>query len=417
MFLAKRLTSQHYFELVHIIFVGIQIAIFQYPIPTARYMRCKTNRFNNFNKISGEFSGAFADLGTFLPLVLGLIALNQFSPQGIFLGFGCFAIFTAFYYRRPIPIQPMKVISALVIAEGLTPGMLQASAMLMGVILLILAYSGIIQWMAKQLSPAISIGIQLAIGIQLMWMGGFMMSETWGVGLLAFGILFLSRFMPMQYLVMPLVIFLGILWQLFSQSSPNFDFTQTTGWQFSWPESNEWSSAALLLVLPQLALTLTNAVIAISAMAKDKFPEDSDKFTPQAFAKTSGWSNLLMAPFGGAAMCHGAGGLAVQHHFGARTWLAPAIFGGTCLFIAIFWGQGIATVLSLIPLAVLGSLLAIAGTQLAWSKRFIDGKPFCIFVIFSTALACLAINTAVGLAVGVVLELGRNQWLQLSAPK
>ena len=156
-------------------------------------MRCEINRFDNVNKISGEFSGAFADLGTFLPLVLGLIALNQFSPQGIFLGFGFFALFTAFYYRRPIPIQPMKVISALVIAEGMSPGMLQASAMLMGLILLFLAYSGIIQWMAKLLSPAISIGIQLAIGLQLIWLGGVMMSETWWVGILAFSFLFASR--------------------------------------------------------------------------------------------------------------------------------------------------------------------------------------------------------------------------------
>ncbi len=223
--------------------------------------------------------------------------------------------------------------------------------------------------------------------------------------------------MPMQYIVMPLVILFGITWQYLSQTTPSFNFAQAAPWHLSWPETHEWSSAAILLVLPQLALTLTNAVIAISAMAKDTFPEDSEKFTPQAFAKSSGWANLLMAPFGGGAMCHGAGGLTVQYHFGARTWIAPAIFGTSCLLIAAFWGQGIATVLSLIPLAVLGSLLAIAGTQLAWSKRFIDGKPFCIFVIFTTALACLAINTAVGLAVGVVLELGRHQWQTLSAPK
>ncbi|WP_144209445.1 putative sulfate/molybdate transporter [Shewanella donghaensis] len=372
-------------------------------------MRCKTNGLNSINKFSGEFSGAFADLGTFLPLVLGLIALNQFSPQGIFLGFGFFSLFTAFYYRRPIPVQPMKVISALVIAEGLTPGMLQASAMLMGLTLLILAYSGIIQWMAKQLSPAISIGIQLAIGIQLMWLGGQMMSETWLLGLLAFTALLVSRFFPMQYLIMPIVIGVGIAWQLISNSAPSFDFSAASTWQLNWPRYDEWTSAAVLLVLPQLALTLTNAVIAISAMAKDKFPKDNARFEPKNFAISSGWANLLLAPFGGAAMCHGAGGLAVQHHFGARTWLAPTIFGVTCLLIAAFWGQGIATVLSLIPLAVLGSLLAIAGTQLAWSKRFLDGKPFCIFVIVTTAFTCLVINTAAGLAIGVILEFGRQQ--------
>ncbi|MCL1051669.1 putative sulfate/molybdate transporter [Shewanella abyssi] len=374
-------------------------------------MRCKFNRFDSVNQYSGEFSGAFADLGTFLPLVLGLIALNHFSPQGIFMGFGLFALFTAFFYRRPIPIQPMKVITALVIAQGLTPGMLQASGMMMGIILLLLAYSGAIKWMAKQLSPAISIGIQLAIGIQLMWMGGQMMSQTWLIGLIAFALLFGSKFLPLRYLAMPLVISMGIVWQLNSGTAPSFDLSTYTPWQLSWPSIDEWSSAAGLLVLPQLALTLTNAVIATSAMAKEKFPQDNkDKFAPQRFAASSGWANLLLAPFGATAMCHGAGGLAVQHHFGARTWLAPTIFGTTCLLIAAFWGQGIASLLSLIPLAVLGSLLAIAGTQLAWSKRFIDGKPFCIFVILSTAAICLLVNTAAGLALGVVLEMGRRQW-------
>ena len=378
-------------------------------------MRCKTSKFDSVNQYSGEFSGAFADLGTFLPLALGLIALNHFSPQGILMGFGLFALFTAFYYRRPIPVQPMKVITALVIAQGLTPGMLQASGMLMGLILLVLAYSGAITWMAKQLSPAISIGIQLAIGLQLIWMGGQMMSQTWLVGLIAFIALFASKFLPMRYLAMPLVIVLGIVWQLNSGTAPSFDLSVSTPWQFIWPSLDEWTSAAGLLVLPQLALTLTNAVIATSAMAKQKFPEDGDAaFAPKCFATSSGWANLLLAPFGATAMCHGAGGLAVQHHFGARTWLAPTIFGSSCLLIAAFWGQGIAGVLSLIPLAVLGSLLAIAGTQLAWSQRFIDGKPFCIFVILSTAAICLLVNTAAGLATGIVLEMGRRQWLTYS---
>lgn len=327
------------------------------------------------------------------------------------MGFGLFALFTAFFYRRPIPIQPMKVITALVIAQGLTPGMLQASGMMMGVILLVLAYSGAIKWMAKQLSPAISIGIQLAIGIQLIWMGGQMMSQTWLIGLIAFALLFGSKFLPLRYLAMPLVITMGILWQLNSGTAPSFDLSSYTPWQLSWPSLDEWSSAAGLLVLPQLALTLTNAVIAVSAIAKEKFPNDAkDNFSPERFATSSGWANLLLAPFGATAMCHGAGGLAVQYHFGARTWLAPTIFGSSCLLIAAFWGQGIASLLSLIPLAVLGSLLAIAGTQLAWSKRFIDGKPFCIFVILSTAAICLLVNTAAGLAAGILLETGRRQW-------
>lgn len=377
-------------------------------------MTCKTTLLKRCDQYSGELSGAFADLGTFLPLVLGLIALNHFSPQGIFMGFGLFALFTAYFYRRPIPVQPMKVIAALVIAQGLTPGMLQASGMMMGIILLLLAFSGAITWMAKQLSPAISIGIQLAIGLQLIWMGGQMMGETWFVGIAAFSTLFASRFLPLRYLSMPLVLGLGMLWQYNSGMAPSFDLNVDTSWQLSWPTLNEWTSAAGLLVLPQLALTLTNAVIATTAMAKDRFPNDKingkENFTPKRLATSSGLMNLVLAPLGATAMCHGAGGLAVQHHFGARTWLAPTIFGSTCLLIAITWGEGIATLLSLIPLAVLGSLLAIAGLQLAWSKRFIDGRPFCIFVILSTAAICLLVNTAAGLAAGFILETARRQW-------
>ncbi len=74
-----------------------------------------------------------------------------------------------------------------------------------------------------------------------------------------------------------------------------------------------------------------------------------------------------------------------------------------------------AWLLSLIPLAILGSLLSTAGLQLAWSKRLLDGKPFCIFVILATAVVSLAVNAAAGLAVGVVLEFGRRQWQTLSA--
>jgi len=376
-------------------------------------MTCKTTFLKKCDQFSGEFSGAFADLGTFLPLVLGLIALNHFSPQGIFMGFGLFALFSAFYYRRPIPVQPMKVIAALVIAQGLTPGMLQASGMMMGVILLILAFTGAINWMAKQLSPAVSIGIQLAIGIQLMWMGAQMMSQTWLLGLGAFTLLFCSRFLPLRYLSMPLVIIMGMLWQYHS-GLPTPESAQASmlnqQWTLSWPTLSEWSSAAVLLVLPQLALTLTNAVIATSVMAKEKFPQDKEKFTPKRLATSSGLANLLLTPFGAAAMCHGAGGLAVQHHFGARGIWAPVIFGSSCLLIAFSWGENVAWLLGLIPLAILGSLLSIAGLQLAWSKRLLDGKPFCILVILSTATLCLLLNTAAGLAVGVLLEMGRRHW-------
>ncbi|MGI2257881.1 putative sulfate/molybdate transporter [Shewanella sp. GXUN23E] len=356
-----------------------------------------------------ESCGAFADLGTFLPLVLGLIAINQFNAPGIFLGFGLFALLTALVYRRPVATQPMKVIAALVISMQLTPGMMQASAMMMGVILLLLAASGAIGWLAKQLSQAVSVGIQLAIGLQLLWLGLGMMDETLWLGLTALVLLYVSRWLPMTYLMMPAVLLLGMLWQYFAGDINTLPVSGSLAdLQFGWPTTDEWFSAAGLLVLPQLALTLTNAVIAASVIGKETFPEDAKRFSPARFATTSGLANLLLSPLGGIAMCHGAGGMTVQTHFGARTWRAPVMFGGACIAVAILWGNEVSYWLGMIPMAVLGSLLATAGMQLAWSKRLLDGKPFCIFVILSTAAASLLVNAAAGLAVGILLEQARR---------
>ncbi|QSX33162.1 putative sulfate/molybdate transporter [Shewanella avicenniae] len=378
-------------------------------------MTSDSSNAKSANQFVGELTGAFADLGTFLPLVLGLIALNQFSPQGIFFGFGVMCFGVALFYRRPIPVQPMKVISALVIAQGLSPGMMQASAMLMGLILLALAYSGAIEWLAKQISQAISIGIQFAIGLQLLWMGAKMMSLSPLIGFGAFAVIFLARFLPLRYLSMPLVIVLGMLWQYhLGDNSAEFQFNDTA-WHLGWPAMNDWQSALTLLVLPQLAMTLTNAVIASSFMAKDKFPEDAAKFTPKAFATSSGFANLLLAPLGSISMCHGAGGLAVQYHFGARKMWAPLIFGSFCLMIALCWGETVAWLLSLIPMAILGSLLSTAGLQLAWSKRLIDGRPFCMVVIAVTATFSLAFNAAIGLLAGLALEFLRRRWHLVAA--
>ncbi|WP_095497815.1 putative sulfate/molybdate transporter [Paraferrimonas haliotis] len=358
-----------------------------------------------------DASGAFADLGTFLPLVLGLIALNHFSAVGIFVGFGLFALASALLYRRPIPVQPMKVIAALVIVQQLSPAMLQASGLLMGATLLILAYSGAIDWLSKQLSPAISIGIQLAIGLQLVGIGGQMMSEQWLLGVLAFSAIFVARFFKFNYLAMPVVLIGATIWHYWGGYPISIELQQPQPWSWQWPSMQDFSSAAVLLVVPQLALTLTNAVIATSALAKDKFSQDDpNRFAAPKLAKSSGFANLLLAPLGAAPMCHGAGGLAVQHHFGARSWRAPALFGVACLLVALTWEHGAATVLSHIPLPVLGALLAIGGLQLAWSQRYLDGKPYCKLVIMVTAATSLLINAFAGLLIGVVLEFGRKQW-------
>ena len=79
--------------------------------------------------VAGEFGGAFADLGTLLPILLGAIAIAGMSAGGVLVGFGGFLLATGLLYRLPLPVQPMKAVGALIVAGGLAPGEVAAAGM------------------------------------------------------------------------------------------------------------------------------------------------------------------------------------------------------------------------------------------------------------------------------------------------
>ena len=97
-----------------------------------------------FHRTMGDISGAFADLGTFLPIVLGVLALQSIDSSGVFVGFGLFALVTAVIYHRPIPVQPMKVVGAVVITQQLSAGDIAATGILISLVLIAMALFGII---------------------------------------------------------------------------------------------------------------------------------------------------------------------------------------------------------------------------------------------------------------------------------
>jgi MFS superfamily sulfate permease-like transporter len=172
----------------------------------------------------------------------------------------------------------------------------------------------------------------------------------------------------------------------------------------SWPEV--WRSFEVA-VLPQLSLTLTNAVIVTASVAREVFPSAGAVASERHLALSSGLANVLLCPFGAMPMCHGAGGLTAQYRFGARTGLAPIIFGAVLLVLAVGFAGHAAALFALIPIGAVGSLLIFAGTDLAISRRLFDGKPSCLWVIGATALVTVILNPALGLVLGWVAELIR----------
>lgn len=75
-------------------------------------------------------------------------------------------------------------------------------------------------------------------------------------------------------------------------------------------------TALSLLVIPLAIITVTNAIFATSLLATDLF---STEIKPKKLSRTIGLMNLTSVPFGGMPMCHGAGGIAGQFRYGART--------------------------------------------------------------------------------------------------
>jgi len=57
-----------------------------------------------------EASGALGDLGTFLPLTLGMAAYGVISLPAALFWAGTFNVITGFLWDSPMPVQPMKTI-------------------------------------------------------------------------------------------------------------------------------------------------------------------------------------------------------------------------------------------------------------------------------------------------------------------
>ncbi|RQD73471.1 putative sulfate/molybdate transporter, partial [Desulfonatronospira sp. MSAO_Bac3] len=185
-----------------------------------------------------------------------------------------------------------------------------------------------------------------------------------------------------------------------SQVSPGFNLPEFM--PFGFPSGVDFSFALLVLVLPQLPMTLGNAVIANVDLSRQYFGEAAHRATYKANCITMALANFFSFFVGGMPLCHGAGGLAAHYRFGARTPGSNVIIGAIFIFLAVLLGVNILGILYLIPMAVLGVLLVFAGSQLALTIMDLkERKEF--FVVFTIVGITLATNLAAGFIVGIIV--------------
>jgi MFS superfamily sulfate permease-like transporter len=113
--------------------------------------------------------------------------------------------------------------------------------------------------------------------------------------------------------------------------------------------------------------------------------------------------NLAAGWFGGMPMCHGAGGIAGQYRFGARTNGSILFLGGVKMVVAVVFGASLMALCQAFPASLLGVMLAFSGMELALVTRDQTRRPDA-FAMILTAGACLALNSvAMGFVLGFLM--------------
>jgi SulP family sulfate permease len=381
---------------------------------------------NSFRFDRVELAGSFGDLGTLLPIVMGMILINKLSPTAVFLAFGLFYLMTGFYYRMPVPVQPLKAVGAIAIAypNQITEPVIGAAGILFGAILLLLSLTRMVDQIAKLFTQPVVRGIQLALGLIFL---------KKGIELIVGQRLFLSgldgKFSEYHTnLIIGFAVFTMVLLLLDNKKFPaalaalvvgiiagfalgGLDSRALsigpTGMRIISPSLHDFWTAFIMLILPQIPLTIGNACVGTADTCYSLFPNSPLLSRAKAgiFALTMGIANLPAGFFGAVPMCHGTGGLAAHYRFGARTGGAPVMIGALFVIMALAFGELGFTLLALIPNSVLGVLLVFAGLELCPLIRSLRTNEEYFVALLISGIALAVPNMAWAFGIGILADL------------
>ena len=332
--------------------------------------------------ILSEAIGALGDMGTFAPIVLGLVVLVGMDAATVLVFAGLANIVTGLVFKVPIAVQPMKAIAALAIAGTMAAHHVSVAGILVGLSLLVLASAGLIEQLDRVIPRSVIRGIQLAVATKLALkassLGLFDQAtlslrpvhgaESLTVLGIAVAVLLLFRRRP-QRAALALVLMGFII--ATAREPAMLNTARITLWQPRLLMLDGWAVAGSLKgALAQMPLTLLNSVFAVSLLAGKLFPIAGGRTTPTRMAVSVGLTNLLSCPFGAMPVCHGSGGLAGQYAFGARSGLSMVMLGTAKLAIGLLFGSVALAWMLAFPVTVLAVFLLLAGVTLAQASRF-----------------------------------------------
>lgn len=357
-------------------------------------MRIKSFEFN-----LRELAGSMGDFGTLFPLAIGYMVVCGLNPAGLLVMMGLANITTGLVYRLPMPIEPMKVLAVVAIAQRWSPSMVYASGFAMGVIWLLFAVTGLMDGIARVTPRSVIRGIQIALGLLLAVEAFKMLSIGWVLGSVSIVIVLVlrqNRYAPAAIVLMVLGVAVMLIQRQLPQRAPlGISLPPLTGFRLE----EVWQTL-LLAGFAQIPLTATNAVMATSGLIKTYWPDRP--VGERQLSWNMGIMNLILPFFGGMPLCHGAGGLAGQYYFGARTGGTNILEGLLEISLGVFLATPLARLFSAFPLAILGAMMLLVGIELTKFARDIRVKKDLVPVA-ATLIVSLVTNMAYGFLTGLIV--------------
>jgi len=372
------------------------------------------SRINNRFVIS-EWSGAIGDLGLMLPLAFAMVIYNGYPPQRLFFLWGITYFVTGWYFRVPVAVQPLKAMAVIAIASGYSIPQLASSAFFYGVLLILLVSSGVIRWLEKWFSAALVRGIQLGIGLILLqkaislilnnpfYLGSEIKSFWFNIIMMIVILAFLGVFQFWQKKPVAIIIIsVSILISLFTGVESFQSMREGAVVQTALPDLGFLAPGFLFLIIPQLPLTLGNAVFAANETCSLFWKDRSQRVNPNRLALSMGISNILIGLFGGFPICHGAGGMAAHAKFGGKTGGTTMIIGAILILISLI--KPLTEFLFLIPVPVFGAMLIITSWGLIILMKKLECKHEVIIAVLVGVISFATRNLFIALVAGFILE-------------
>lgn len=338
-----------------------------------------------------ELWGSFFDLWFLIPVVGLMVASEQggstsLMGRNLLVMGGAWAL-SALLFRTPLPLQPLKVWAFLFLILHPTPEVVSLSAVLLGLLLFLSGHAGLAERLEARLADHSIERIRTAVTLYVR-----------GVATLAIG---LALFRHFPGLLPPEIA------ALFPGASPSTLLS------------------ILLLVLPQLPVTLVNGILATVRERRkngELSPSSRTLLTGTRLLRWLGLVDFVAGVAGALPFCHGAGNLWVYRRHSVRSLLSPLASSATLLLLGTLLLRGSLPLSS--PL-VYGSFLAgfllaehlLKGKEKGglslrlWNRS--ETSPFELWAMAGGAVSGVLLLGGLPLLLG--LFLGMNAAISLSS--